>query len=185
MARRIRSLPRPPGGIIPGPINTSSTGTKTFTVTSTDNLGNPSTLTATYSVVSGGGGEKTSADVGIKLSAPGKVLPGGTLTYSMTVTNAGKVTATGVVVSDALPAGTVFASASASQGTVAAPSVGANGTVTVNLGSLAKSATATISVVVTVTAASGTVLTDTATVTATMQDLNSSNNSATQKTKVQ
>jgi hypothetical protein len=79
---------------------------------------------------------------------------------------------------------TVFASASASQGTVSAPAVGSNGLVTVNLGGLAKGATATISVVVTVTAASGTVLTDTATVTATTQDLNSSNNSATQKTTV-
>ena len=135
------------------PINTSSTGTKTFTVTATDNVGNPSTLTVTYSVVSGGGGGQTSADVGITLSAPNKVSPGGTLTYSMTVTNAGNTTATGVVVSDALPAGTVFASASSSQGTVTAPAVGSNGTVTVNIGSLAKDATATISIVVTVTAA--------------------------------
>jgi len=102
----------------------------------------------------------------------------------MTVKNAGRVTATGVVVSEALPAGTVFARASASQGTVAAPSVGTNGTVTVNLGSLANDTTATISVVVTVTAPSGTLLTDTATVTATMQDLNSGNNSATQKTTI-
>jgi uncharacterized repeat protein (TIGR01451 family) len=167
------------------PIDTADTGTKTFTVTATDNVGNPSTLTVTYSVVSGGGGGKTSADVGINLSAPSKVSPGGTLTYSMTVTNAGRVTATGVVVSNALPAGTVFASASSSQGTVVlAPAVGNNAPVTVNLGSLANGATATISVVVTVTAASGTVLTDTATVTATTQDLNSSNNSATQKTTV-
>ena len=138
----------------------------------------------TYSVVSGGGGGQTSADVGITLSAPNKVSPGATLTYSMTVTNASNATATGVVASDALPAGTVFASASSSQGTVTAPAVGSNGTVTVNLGSLAKGATATISVVVTVTAASGTVLTDTATVTATTQDLNSRNNSATEKTTV-
>jgi uncharacterized repeat protein (TIGR01451 family) len=69
-----------------------------------------------------------------------------TPTYSMTVTNAGKVTATGIVISDALPAGTVFASASASQGAVTAPAVGSNGTVTVTLGSPAKGAT--ISVVV-------------------------------------
>ena len=102
----------------------------------------------------------------------------------MRVTNAGDVTATGVVVSNALPAGTVFASASASQGTVAAPAVGSNGTVTVNLGSLAKGATATISAVVTVTAGAGTVLMGTATVTATTQDLKSGNNSATQKTTV-
>jgi len=166
------------------PINTSSTGTKMFTVTSTDTVSNPSTFTATYSVVAGGGGGSTSADVGITLSAPAKVSLGGTLTYSITVTNGGKATATGVVVSDALPAGTVFASASASQGTVASPSVGTNGTVTVNLGSLANGATAPVSIVVTVTARSGT-LTDTANVTATTQDLNSKNNSATQTTKVQ
>lgn len=81
------------------PIDTSSTGTKTFTVTSTDNVGHPSALNVTYSVVSGGGGGATAADVGISLSAPAKVAPGGTLTYSMTVTNAGKLTATSVVVS--------------------------------------------------------------------------------------
>jgi probable HAF family extracellular repeat protein len=46
------------------PINTSSTGTKSFTVTATDNAGNPATLTVTYTVVSGGGGGATSADVG-------------------------------------------------------------------------------------------------------------------------
>ena len=166
------------------PIDTSSAGTKTFWVTATDAVGNQSTLTVTYSVVSGGGGGQTSADVGINLSAPSKVAPGGTLTYSMTVTNAGRVTATGVVVSNALPAGTEWLSVTSSQGTVAAPAVGTNGTVTVNLGSLANDATATISVVVTVTAAPETVLTDTATVIATTQDLNSSNNSAIQNTTV-
>ena len=166
------------------PIDTSSTGSKTFTVTSIDNVGNPSSLTATYSVVSGGGGGSTSADLGITLSAPSKVSPGGTLTYSIAVANAGKALATGVVVSDAIPAGTVFANASSSQGTVTAPPMGSNGTVTVNVGSLANGATATVSVVVTVTAASGTVLSDTATVTSTTQDLNGVNNSATQSTTV-
>ena len=166
-------------------IDTSSTGTKTFTVTAADNVGNPSTLSVTYSVVSGGGGGQTSADVGVTLSAAARVSPGATLAYTIAVTNAGKVTpATGVVVSDALPAGTVFASASSSQGTITAPAVGSNGTVTVDIGSLAKGATATISVAVTVTAVSGTVLTNTATVTATTQDLNSNNNSATKKTTV-
>jgi uncharacterized repeat protein (TIGR01451 family) len=165
-------------------IDTSSRGTKTFTVTATDNAANPSTRTVRYSVASGGGAGQTSADVGITLSAPAKVLPGGTLTYSMTVTNAGRVTSTGVVVSNVLPAGTVFASASSSQGTVAAPAVGSHGTVTVNIASIARNATATISIVVTVTAASGTVLTDTAMVTATSQDLNSSNNWATGQTTV-
>jgi uncharacterized repeat protein (TIGR01451 family) len=166
------------------PINTSSTGTKTFTVTSTDNVGNTDAVTVTYNVVSGGGGGVTSADLGITLSAPTKVSPGGTLTYSMTVSNAGKVTAAGVIVSDTLPAGTVFASATASQGTITAPPVGTNGTVTVNLGSLANGASATLSIVTTVTAPTNTVLNDTVTVTAITQDLNSKNNSATQKTTV-
>jgi hypothetical protein len=67
----------------------------------------------------------------------------------MTVTNASKTAATGIVVSNRIPAGAVFASASASQGTVSAPAVGSNGTVTVNVGSLAGRATATITVLVT------------------------------------
>jgi uncharacterized repeat protein (TIGR01451 family) len=129
-------------------------------------------------------GVTPAGDVRIRLSAPHKITPGGTLTYTMTIKNASKTPATGVVVSNPIPAGTAFAGASASQGTVAAPAVGSNGTVTVNLGSLARRATATITVVVTVTAASGTILTETATVTATTQDLKSRNNSATQHTKV-
>ena len=70
------------------------------------------------------------------------------------------------------------------KGTVTAPAVGSNGTVTVNLGNLANGATATINVIVTATAVSGTVLTNTATVAATTQDLNSNNNSATKRTTV-
>jgi uncharacterized repeat protein (TIGR01451 family) len=165
------------------PIDTSSTGAKTFTVTSADQAGNPSTLSVTYSVVNGGGGTM-SADLGITQSAPAKVSSGGTLTYSMTVTNSGKLTAIGVVVADALPGETVFASASSSQGTVTAPLVGNNGTVIVSLGNLAKGETANINIVVTVTGASGTLLTNTATVTATTQDVDTDNNSATKKTTV-
>jgi hypothetical protein len=102
----------------------------------------------------------------------------------MTVTNTSKTTATSVVVSDTLPSGTLFASVSTSQGTATAPPVGSNGTVTVNLGNLAKGASASINVVVTINAPSQTTLTNTATVTATTQDLNNSNNSATKKTNV-
>jgi uncharacterized repeat protein (TIGR01451 family) len=165
-------------------INTSSTGTKTFSVIASDSVGNGSNASVTYSVVTGGGGGQTSADLSLTLSAPVKVAPGGTLTYSIAVTNRSNTTANGAVVSDALPPGTVFASALTSQGTITAPAVGSNGTVTVNLGNMAGNATANISVVVNVTAPSGATLTDTATVTATTQDLNQNNNSATKSTKV-
>ena len=135
------------------PINTSSTGNKTFTVTATDNAGNTGSSSVTYSVVSGGGGGSTSADLGITLSAPARVISGGNLTYSISVSNAGKVTATGVSITDALPTGTVFSSASTSQGTVQAPLVGSNGTVTINVGSLATGAKATVSIITSVTTA--------------------------------
>jgi len=166
------------------PIDTSSTGTKTFTVNSTDAVGNPATLGVTYNVVQGGGGGQTAADLSITLSAPARVAPGGTLTYSIPVTNGGKANATAVVMSDALPAGTVFAGATSTQGTVTAPAVGSHGTITVNLGNLANGSSATVSIVVTVTAPSGTELSNTTTVYATTQDLNSANNSATRKTTV-
>jgi uncharacterized repeat protein (TIGR01451 family) len=166
------------------PINTASTGSKTFPVTATDSVGNASTLTVTYNVASGGGGGQTSADVGITVTAPAKVSPGGTLTYSMTVTNGGKATATGVVVSTPLPSGTLFANATFSQGTATTPAVGTNGSVIVNLGSLANGGTATITVFANVTAPAGMDLTETANVAATTQDLNSNNNSATKTTTV-
>src|SRR5678816_1476717 len=126
-------------------IDTSSTGTKTFIVNAKDSVGNAAvTASVVYTVVTGGGGGQTSADLSLALSAPTKVAPGGTLTYSITVTNRSNTTANGVVVSDALPPGTVFANASPS-GTFS------NGTVTFNLGSIPGNGTANMSFNVTVT----------------------------------
>ena len=166
------------------PINTSSMGPQSFTVTSTDNVGNKNTNTVSYNVGSARGGGITSADLAIALSAPSRVVPGGTLTYVVRVTNVGKITATGIVISDALPPGTVFSSAVASQGTVTAPPVGSNGTIQANIGSLASGGKVTVTINANVTAPLNTVLTDTATVSATTQDLNSGNNTASKKTMV-
>ena len=71
------------------PIDTSSTGTKTFTVTSTDNIGNTVSSSVTYSVVLGGGGGATSADLSIGLSVASKVSPLEPLTYYLTIQNGG------------------------------------------------------------------------------------------------
>ena len=60
----------------------------------------------------------TSADLAIvKTDAADPVLTGANVTYTLTVTNNGPATATGVTVADTVPAGLVFVSAAPSQGT--------------------------------------------------------------------
>ena len=99
-------------------------------------------------------------------------------------------TATNVVVFDAVPEGTLVASVGApkftqdSAATVEIKRVGKIDTVTVKYESLPINHAVIIDIKVFVTAGAGTVLTNTATVSATTQDLNTSNNSATQKTTV-
>ncbi len=74
-------------------------------------------------------------------------------TYTLTLHNAGPDSATGVVVTDALPAGLIYVSSATVTGTI---SNGA-GTVTWTVGTLASGATATATVTVEVTASSGTI----------------------------
>ncbi|HEV7572939.1 MAG TPA: DUF11 domain-containing protein [Thermoanaerobaculia bacterium] len=98
---------------------------------------------------------------------------GGNLNYTITVLNTGLGTATGIVVTDILPAGTTFVSATPSLGSC-------TGTATVScaLPVLATGATATINLVVKSSSSPGTV-TNTATVTAKQVDANPANNSST------
>ena len=113
------------------------------------------------------------ADVGVTKTADRPApLVGETVTFTVTTTNRGPSPATGVVVSDALPAGLTLVSATASQGTYTAP----NWTV----GSLSESgsaATATLTIIATVAAPGA--LVNTATITQqTEVDPNTANNSA-------
>jgi uncharacterized repeat protein (TIGR01451 family) len=85
---------------------------------------------------------------------------GGPVTYTITVTNNGPSTAFGTTVTDVLPAGTTFESATPSQGNCTGTT-----TVVCNLGTLAPSSSATISLVVRMPSTPGTV-TNTATVSA-------------------
>ncbi|MBI3249648.1 MAG: DUF11 domain-containing protein [Deltaproteobacteria bacterium] len=117
-----------------------------------------------------------------KGASPSPVVPGGTLTYTLTVENVGLDPAAVIVVKDPLPAGTVFVSCTPSQGTC----VQSGGTVTASPGVLATTgATATATIVVKApTVASGgcaTPLTNIATVTA-AGDANAANNTATTET---
>ncbi len=98
------------------------------------------------------------------------------VTYTMLVKNNSTVVgATGVVLTDNLPASMNFVSATTSQGSLITPPVGSTGVVTANIGSLATGAMATVTVTVQSTAAG--VITNTGTVSGTEQDPVSANNS--------
>ncbi|HEX9410402.1 MAG TPA: exo-alpha-sialidase [Actinomycetota bacterium] len=112
-----------------------------------------------------------------KTDAPDPASVGDDVTYSLTVEQVGGPDVpTGVTLTDTLPAGVVFASATPSQGSCSE----ASGTVTCNLGTLSGMATVEIKVTPT---GPGT-LTDTATVAADQTDLDASNNTATEQTTV-
>ncbi|HSP17686.1 MAG TPA: hypothetical protein VLV78_23275 [Thermoanaerobaculia bacterium] len=112
------------------------------------------------------------ADVSIAktVSAP---LPfgGQSVTYTLAVANAGPAPATGVTVTDPLPAGTTFVSA-----TPAGMCTGTS-TLTCSVGTLASGASATITIVVTAPLAAGSI-TNTATVSAAEPDPNPANNTS-------
>jgi uncharacterized repeat protein (TIGR01451 family) len=100
----------------------------------------------------------------------GPVNVGNNIVYTLTVTNNGPSTATGVVVTDILPANTTYVSNSCGAAFAA-------GTVTWNVGSLAPAAAASCDITVTVTAPGAIV--NTATATSTSTDPTPGNNSST------
>ncbi|MBI4338077.1 MAG: DUF11 domain-containing protein [Chloroflexi bacterium] len=121
----------------------------------------------------------TDADVRVtKADAPDPVLVGQDLTYTVTVTNNGPAAATGVTLTDTLPANATFISVTFSQGGC---TLGV-GTVTCNLANLANGASAIVTIRVRPTVAG--VLTNTASVAATQQDPNAANNTVSQTTTV-
>ena len=112
-----------------------------------------------------------------KTETPNPVQAGRSLGYALTVTNNGPSTATGVTVTDPLPATVSFAAASASQGECSGTA-----TITCNLGALASGAQATVTI--TVTADQAGTVTNTASVSSETTDPSRSNNSATATTTV-
>jgi uncharacterized repeat protein (TIGR01451 family) len=151
--------------------NTPGSLTDTASVTSSvadPNAGNNSASVTVDAVAA----QQPMADLSLSLSAaPNPVTVGQTLTYTLTVSNAGTSTATGTVLSDSLPAGTTFVSAQPSQG-------GCSGTTTLtcSLGTLAVGGNASVVIQVIPNAAGS--LADIASVTSSVGDPDTSNNSA-------
>jgi uncharacterized repeat protein (TIGR01451 family) len=114
------------------------------------------------------------ADLSInKTPSPPPYGTGLPVTYTITVNNAGPASAAGVTVTDVIPAGTAFVSATSSQGSCSGTT-----TVTCTLGTIASGGTATISLVLTLPLTPGPV-SNTSTVTSSNPDTNPANNSAT------
>ncbi len=115
-------------------------------------------------------------DVVVKMSdSPDPLSFGSNLTYTITVTNNGELTATGVTLTDTLPAGATFVSANSSAGTCSGTT-----TVTCGLGTLSAGTTVTVTIVVT---PPGGTITNTATATINEAEP-SANNTATAETLV-
>jgi uncharacterized repeat protein (TIGR01451 family) len=147
----------------------AATVSNTATVSSSSTDGTPgnNTSTANTNVVA-------NADLSISKAPPaGPVGTSSPLTYTIVVSNAGPGTAANVVVTDILPAGTTFTSATPTQGSCSGTT-----TVTCNLGTIANASSATITLTVTSPSTAGPV-SNTATVATSSSDPNPGNNSAT------
>lgn len=142
-----------------------------------------------------GGVDTTDADctptnLSVSKTAPATLLIqiGGqaNLTYTIGVKNFGPGVANGVVLTDPVPNGTTFVSATPSQGSCSTPAVGSGGAVSCSVGTLANGANATITLVVKVRHSLLTLktITNKATVSANTPDPQSANNAATAKTTV-
>ena len=152
--------------------------TETATVSS-DDVADPKPSNNTATVITE---VDPAADLAVHLAASSSpAATGQPFSYDVTVTNAGPVDATEVVVSDTLPGGVSFVSASTDQGV---QPMMANGVVTATFATLAAGASATLTILVDPTAAPGSTLNDSAAVAGQQADPNPSNNQASLATPV-
>ena len=124
--------------------------------------------TVTGSVVN----NNPNADLAVVVSGPASGTEGGTVTYNITVTNAGPAAATSTTLTDTLSSTLNFKSATSSQGTFTV----SGGVVTFSVGTIAAGGTVTASV--TAQAIEDGSASSTASVSSSSPDLNSANNTA-------
>jgi uncharacterized repeat protein (TIGR01451 family) len=142
----------------------------------------PATVTDPVTVI-------TRSDLSITKAAPSTVIAGTQMTYTINATNNGPSSASNMMITDVLPTGTVFISASApGSTTLTTPAVSSNGTVKATWSGLTlPGVTRSLTIVVRVCSevACDTNLVNTATTTSDTTDPDTTNNSATATTKVQ
>jgi len=124
-----------------------------------------------------------------KGASPNPVLAGGDITYTLGVTNSGPATAESVTLSDVVPAGTTFVSASQTSGpnfTLTTPTAGGTGTFTATRSTLAVGASANFTMVVRVASdrPNESTISNTVTVDGVTADSNPGDDSATTTTTV-
>jgi uncharacterized repeat protein (TIGR01451 family) len=152
----------------------SLTNGASFNDTATVSARNPdpnpanNTATVTGTVVN----TNPNADLGVTVSGPASGSEGGTVTYNITVTNAGPSSASATILTDTLGSILNFKSATTSQGTFGVVA----GVVTFNLGTIASGGTVTASV--TAQAVEDGSTSDAVSVTSSSPDPNAANNSA-------
>lgn len=121
----------------------------------------------------------TSADLSLtKTASPNPGQSGVSLSYRITAANNGPATATNLVVTDTLPGGVAFVSATTTQG-----NCNGSGPVNCNVGTLAPGTGAIVTIVVTPSGAGQ--ITNTATVTGNESDFDATNNTAAITTLIQ
>ncbi|MBL0213438.1 MAG: OmpA family protein [Myxococcales bacterium] len=176
-------------------VTVANAGTVTFTVTGTIDPATTGTLATTATVTAPAGivdltpGNNSatdtdqitvSSDLTIAVTdATDPVSSGGTETYTVAVTNLGPSNAAGITVTNTLPAGTTFTSATGTGWACSAAVL----VVTCTRATLVPGAAPPITIVATMPATGG-VVTDTATVASTSADPSAANNTATQTTTV-
>jgi len=146
---------------------TPTGGSATFTANVQDSELGTNGASCTITVAAAG-----PADVSISKTGPATAAPGSNVTYNITVSNLGPNSAAGVTVTDVLPPGTTFVSATPSQGSCSGTS-----TVSCSLVVMSSGGTATIAIVL--KAPNSGSVSNTATVSSTTADLVPANNSST------
>lgn len=175
------TAPLPTGSMID--TSGAAVGPHTFTVTAIDNAGNQTQASVNYTVA------YASADLALAATLlGGEAESGQKVTYGFIASDLGPNTGLGVTVTDTLPAGLTFVSASFTNGVIAGNCSNIAGTVTCNIGSApvlpARGSIYIGQITAKVTARAGTVLSNTIKISGLNPDPNPANNSATVKVKV-